>query len=220
MKKMILIGAGGHCKVVIDAILSGNEFEIAGIIDAHKKKGDIVSGVRVIGKDRDLPAYYKKGVSYCMISIGSVGDPRLRVKIAGLAKEIGFVFPNIVHPRAIIASSLRLGVGNFVAPGVVVNSDVILGDFCILNTASVIDHDCVIGDYSHIAPSVTLGGSVYVGARSHVGSGSTVIQGIRIGKDVMIGSGSVVIDDVDDNAVAFGVPCKMMRFNKGNRKSK
>lgn len=206
-KKILLVGAGGHCKVILDLLLRSKEFKVAGIIDKKERIGERILGVPVNGTDPDLPRFIKAGVKHCFISVGSVGDPRLRVKLYDLAKNAGFVFPNLVSPRAIVSSYASLGNGNFIAPGVIINAGSKVGDNCIINTGAIIEHDCVIGDHVHVASGSVLSGGVSVGDYTHIGTGAFVIQNLKIGERTIIGAGSVVTRDVRKNVLAYGNPC-------------
>ena len=213
MKKIILIGGGGHCKVVIESILSQKHYSIAGIIDLQKKAGKKTLGVPVIGEDSELSSFFKKGIRNCFIALGSAGKPGLRIKLYGLGKKIGFKFPNIIHPAANLSAFAILGEGNYVGPLAVINAGARLGNNCIINTASIVEHDCLISDFVHLAPAVALSGGVSVGAGTHVGIGSVVIQNVKIGKNSIIGAGSIVTGDIESNVIAFGNPAKKIRKN-------
>jgi len=211
--KILLIGAGGHCKVILDLLLSLNEHEIAGIIDLKDRIGDKIFGVPVIGTDEDLQSFFKKGIKYCFISIGSVGDPGLRIKIHKLAKKSGFKFPNLISPDAVVSSAVSIGEGNYIAPKVAINAGTRIGNNCILNTGAIIEHDCTIGDFVHISPGSVLSGGVTVGDNSHVGAGSVITQDVTIGGNAIIGAGSVVIKDIREGMVAYGNPCTERKAN-------
>lgn len=212
-KKILLVGAGGHCKVVLDLLLCSNEFEIAGIIDKKERVGKRILGVKVNGTDSDMPRFLKAGIKYCFISVGSVGDPCLRIKLYDLAKRSGFIFPNLVSPHALVSSHASLGNGNFIAPGAIVNAGSKIGDNCIVNTGAIIEHDCGIGDHVHIASGSVLSGGVSVGDHSHIGTGTFVIQCVKIGERTIIGAGSVVTKDIRKGVVAYGNPCMEIKHN-------
>lgn len=211
--KLLLIGAGGHCKIILDLLLHSQEYEVVGIIDLKERLQDNIFGVKVIGTDLDIPKFFKKGIKHCFISIGSVGDPSLRIKMYNIARKSRFVFPNLIHPSALISSRASLGDGNYIAPGVIINVGTRIGNNCIINTGAVIEHDCAIGDFVHIASGVTLGGNVSVNRNTHIGAGSSVIQGIKIGINSIIGAGSVIVKDIEAGCLAFGNPCKFIRKN-------
>jgi len=213
MEKIILIGGGGHCKVVIDAILSSSQYEIEGILDANQMKGEKVLDFPVIGTGDELEHFYNRGIKLCLITVGSLGNPDVRMNLFHKAQKVGFKFPNIIHPSSIISRFSKIGEGNYIAPGVIINAGVIIGNHCIINTGAIIDHDCKIGDFVHIAPGVSISGGVEIGNNSHIGIGTSIRQYLKIGENTIIGAGSVVVKDIPDNIVAFGNPCKEMRKN-------
>ncbi|MBF0489157.1 MAG: acetyltransferase [Candidatus Omnitrophica bacterium] len=206
--RLLLIGAGGHCRVILDLLLQTKKYSVSGILDLKERVGDEVLGVPIIGTDLDLPKFYKKGIRYCFISVGSIGSPRVRIKLQKLAQEAGFIFPNIIHPSALISPRVSIGEGNFIAPRVIVNVNSNIGNHCILNTGAILEHDCQIGDFVHIAPGVVLSGGISVGDQAHIGTGSIVRQSLKIGSKSIIGAGSVVTKDIPTNVMAFGNPCK------------
>lgn len=211
--KLLLIGAGGHCKVILDLLLESKEYEVVGLIDLKERCRENVFGIPVVGTDSDLPKFFKKGIKHCFISVGSAADQSLRIKLYNVARKSKFIFPNLVHPSAFVSSRVSLGTGNYIGPGSIINAGSTIGDNCIINTGAIIEHDCIIGDFVHIASGVTLSGNVTIHNNVHVGAGSSVIQGIKIGINSVIGAGSVVVKDVAACSVAFGNPCKFVRKN-------
>lgn len=207
-RKLLLIGAGGHCRVILDLLLQVKEYEIAGILDLKERVGDNVFGVPVVGTDLDLPKFFKKGIKYCFISVGSVGDPRVRIKLYNLARKAGFIFPNLIHPSALISPRASLGVGNYIAPGVIINANAQIGNQCIINTGAIIEHDCKLGDFVHVSPGSVLSGTVNIGDGSHIGTGSFVVQNLTIGARTVIGAGSVITKNIRGGVIAYGNPCK------------
>lgn len=218
MKKVILIGAGGHAKAVIDILKKNNQgIEIAGLITKDADDiGKKILGVSVIGTDKQLSELFKRGIEYALIAVGSVGDNFLRKKLYERVANIGYTFVNAFHPSSIISDHVKFGTGNVVMPGVLVGPDTLIGNNVILNTGSIIEHDCVIEDHVHIAPGVKIAGGVKIGEASHIGIGSVIIQGIKIGKNALIGAGTIVLKDVPDNAVVVGVPGKIKKFRETN----
>lgn len=208
MEEIILLGGGGHCKSVIDAILGANAYRIAGIIDIKEKLGTKVAGIEIIGTDEELNYYFHQGIKKAFITLGSIGNPKLRQKLYKSAKEIGYLFPCIIDRTAIISQSAVLGEGTFVGKGAIINSEAVIGSQCIINTGVIIEHDCKIGDFCHIAPGSTLSGGVTVGDAVHIGTNSTVIQNINIWENSIIGAGSVVVSDIASNVLAYGNPCR------------
>jgi len=209
--KLLLIGAGGHCKVILDLLLKSKKYDIAGIIDLKERIGDNVFGIPVVGTDLDLAKFFKKGIKHCFISLGSVGNSKLRAKLYGLARNVGFMFPNLIHPSAIISLQATLGDGNYIAPKVVINAGAQIGNNCILNTGVIIEHDCRLGNFVHIAPGSVLSGGVSIGNNCHIGIGSLIIQNLKIGEKTIIGAGSVITKNVRSGVIAYGNPCKERR---------
>lgn len=209
---IILIGGGGHSRVVIDAIKNAKIFNIYGILDPNLRKNTTVSGVKVIGTDDMLTMLFKKGIKNAFISLGSIGSYELRKKIYSNLRRIGFRLPVIIHPKTTIAGDVQLEEGAFIAAGAIINPGTKIGKNVIINTRASVDHDCEIGDFVHIAPGVTLSGSVKVKEGAHIGTGASVIQNIRIGKNAMIGAGQAVRKNVEDDA--WHVDRPVMRRNK------
>jgi len=204
-KKIILAGAGGHCKVVIDAIKLAAEFDIYGIVDPAVVKGTKILGVPVLGNDGMLSEIFKDGIKHAFITVGSVGDCTIRKKIYENLKQIGFDLPVIAHPKAVIAADVvnNIGEGTFIAVSAIVNPGTIIGKNAIINTQASIDHDCKIGDFVHIAPGVTLCGAVEVGDETHIGTGAKVIQCIKIAKRCMIGAGLTCRHDMLKEGIPY-----------------
>jgi len=212
-KRLILIGGGGHCKVVISIIKKLKNFEIVGVIDNYKV-GDSVYGIRVIGSDENLEDFYKESIRYALITIGSVKDNTKRRDLFKMGRKIGYEFPVIISPQAIVDDSVEIAEGTVIMPGCIVNIASTIGKNTIINTGATIDHDCKIGNHSHIAPGVHISGGVEVGDLSFIGIGSTIIQGVKIGKNATIGAGSVVIKDIPDNVVVVGNPAREIKTEK------
>lgn len=197
-RKIILLGGGGHCKVIIDAIESSESFDIYGVLDPVLSKGSSVLGVHVIGADSALPEIYRKRIRCAFISVGSIGNCGPRKRIYAALKEIGFGLPVIVHPKAVVAKDAVIGEGSFIAAGAIINPAVRIGGNVIVNTNSSVDHDCQVGDFVHIAPGVALSGGVKVGDETHLGIGASVLQNITIGKRCMVRAGTILRHDVPD----------------------
>lgn len=209
-KRVLLIGGGGHCKVVISQLKKLTEFEIVGIVDNYKPMDSLVSGIKVIGKDVDLKNFYEKGIKYALITVGSVKDNLKRAKLFETAKKIGYKFPVVISSAVLIDTSCIIKEGTVIMPGSIINVDSSVGKNCIINSGAIIEHGCKIGSHCHIAPGVHLSGEVEIGDLSFIGIGSTVVQGIKIGKNITIGAGSVVINNIPDNVVAAGNPARII----------
>lgn len=208
MEDIILVGGGGHCKSVIDTIKNSNEYNIVGILDLPDKIDQEILGIKVIGTDEKMEYYYKAGITNAFLTIGSIGDIRLRKSLYLTALDIGYKFPNIIDSTAIVSNNTKMGHGNFIGKGSIINSDTTIGDNCIINTGVIIEHDCCIQAFCHIAPGATISGGVIIGENTHIGTNATVIQNRKIGCNTIIGGGSVVINDIGDSIKAYGNPCK------------
>lgn len=207
MEKVVLLGAGGHCKAVIDILRDA--FDIAGITDIDAKKhGTLFYGVPVPGDDSVLKRLYHDGVKNALVTLGSVGDSFVRKKLYEFATNSGFKMINAISPCSVVSRSVKMGSGNTVLDRAVIHADSIVGNNVIINTGSIIEHDCIIEDHVHISPGAILAGSVKVGEGTHIGLGACIIQGITIGRNCIIGAGAVVINDIEDNSVCAGVPAK------------
>ena len=144
-KKIILIGGGGHCKVVISILKRIDTFEIAGIVDNKDKVGNFVSDIKIIGSDDDLKDIYKSGIHYAIITLGSIKDNKKRYILYNMAKEIGYKFPVIISPEAIVDKSVRIDEGTVIMPGSIINVDssIGMGKNCIMNTGAIIELEMV-----------------------------------------------------------------------------
>lgn len=214
MKKLLLIGGGGHARVVLDAVKGGRVYRPVGLVDPALTKGIRVGGVPVLGGDEVLPGLYQRGLKACIIAVGGGANPGQRTLLAVRLERMGFTFASVIHPRAVISPRVVLGPGAFVAAGAVINGGARIGSHAIINTGAIVEHDCHIGSFAHIAPGVTLGGSVRVGDQALVGLGSSVRPGLRIGEGATVGVGSAVVADVPAGAVAFGNPCRQVEGKK------
>ena len=191
MKKIILLGGGGHCKSVIDVIEQEKKYKIHGIVDKPKFLGSKILGYKVIGSDLDLE-YLAKKYKNAIITVGQIQSPLVRIKLFNLARKAGFKFPPIISPRAYVSKYSRIGMGTIVLHNVVVNSNVSIGNNCIINTKSLIEHDCEISDHCHISTCATINGSVKIRSKCFIGSNATVRDGITIKENSFIKANSLV----------------------------
>jgi sugar O-acyltransferase (sialic acid O-acetyltransferase NeuD family) len=201
--KIILYGASGHCKVIID-ILQRNNQKIDAIIDDNPDC-NVILGLDVI-----RPESLDFSNDFQMIL--SIGNNKIRKKIANNLKQTQFA--TAIHPQAILSGYASVNAGTVVMGGAVINAGVSIGRHTIVNTGSVIEHDCVIGDFAHISPNASLAGGVTVGEGTQVGIGACVIQNVKIGNWALIGAGAVVINDVPDYAVVVGNPARIIKINE------
>jgi len=190
MKKIILIGGGGHCKSVIDVIEQEKKYKIYGIVDKPKFLGSKILGYRVIGSDLDLE-YLAKKYNNAIITVGQIKSPLVRIKLYDLASKAGFKFPSIISPRAYVSKHSNIGIGTVVMHNAVVNANVSIGKNCIINTKSLIEHDCEISDHCHISTNAIINGSVKIKSKCFIGSNATVRDGTTIKENNFIRANSL-----------------------------
>jgi len=204
-KPIVVIGAGGHAKVVVDALLL-LDAELICLTDSDPaKQGKSVLGIPVVGDDTILTKYPPDSVDLAL-GVGSVRVSRLRRQIFERLKQAGYHFKTFVHPGASIGREVVLGEGCQVMAGAVIQVGASLGVNVLINTLASVDHDCRIGDHVHVAPGAILSGHVAIGADCHIGCGATVIQGIRLGNGVQIGAGAAVVSHGNNETIILGVP--------------
>lgn len=193
-KPLIMLGAGGHAKVLADLILSAGG-HLMGVLDKDAASGLWHFGVPVLGDDSVLDQYSPGKVDLAL-GIGALVGRNLRLHLLERFARLGFAFPALVHPHSYIAREVRLDEGVQAMAGAVVQSGAQLGAHVIVNTHASIDHDCLISEHVHIAPGAVLGGEVRVGARAQIGPGAVIGRGVRIGDDAVIGAGASIVRDV------------------------
>ncbi len=213
--RILLIGSGGHCHSVMDTLQHNMQYDRIGVIakdeDIFKNlMNDRILSDYVIGTDADLPRLFQEGWNNAFVTLGSIGNPVGRKKIASVLKDIGFQLPPIIDSTAVVSEMVNIGSGVFVGKKAVINIGCNVGDCAIVNTGAIIEHDCNIGAFAHISPGTVICGQVTVGNDSHIGAGTIVRQGIRIGENALIGAGSVVVRDIPDNVKAYGNPCRVV----------
>jgi UDP-perosamine 4-acetyltransferase len=200
-ERAVVIGAGGHAKVIIEILEEQARLEIAGCVS--RQPGGEVLGYPVLGDDGILPALYTQGVRKAFVAIG---DNRARRSAMERAAAAGFELINAVSRHSAISARARLGCGVAVMPGAVVNVMSRIGDGAIVNTGATVDHDCDIGRWAHIAPGTNLAGGVTIGDGVFLGVGSRVLPGISVGPWTTVGAGAVVIGNLPGAVTAVGVP--------------
>lgn len=206
MKKLVIAGAGAHCKVVLDQLLASGEYEIVGLLDRCEETE--LLGVPVLGGDELMEFLFKQGCRYGFVAIGSNA---VRAKVTAAMERVGFELISVISRHAVVSPFATIEPGSLVMPGAIVNACAHIGKGCILNTNCSIDHDCVVGDFAHIAPGCAVSGTTTIGARSFLGTGARAIDQINIGCDVMLGAGAVAVADIPDGCTAVGVPAKVIK---------
>ncbi len=203
--EIIIIGSGGHSKVVVEALNSNYDNKLINIVDNDKSR----EGMPFLSKYKigSLHDWIEKDVLFHT----AIGNNFHRRTISKKALIEGKVFHNIMHNKSFISESAILGSGIFVAAQAIISSESRIQDGCIINHSSIVDHDCFIGEYSHIAPNVTLGGGVQIGSDCLIGSGATILPNIKIGNGVVVGAGSVITKDINENQIIIGNPGRVKK---------
>lgn len=198
MNKIVIIGAGGHGRVVADIARACGYEEIVFLDDADTPLAS--------GKVSEF-IEYKEGYKF-IVAIGN-SQIRERVQKQLLVNECSVV--TLIHPNAIIGSEVEFGIGTVVMAGVVINTGTRIGEGVIINTSSSVDHDSVIGDYCHVSVGAHLAGTVQVEEHTWIGAGATLINNVNIGDGCMIGAGAVVVKDIEEKGTYIGVPARKIK---------
>jgi len=207
-KPILVLGAGGHAKVLIDA-LKLRCIEILGLIEQEAPTtSPYVLGLPIIG-DHNKVFQYKPESILLVNGLGTTGNTDRRKILFLQFKNRGYKFSQVIHPSAVIGSEVELCEGAQIMAGAVIQAGARVGVNSIINTHASIDHDCVIGDHVHIAPGVALSGGVHIGNGCHIGTGATIIQNIHVGDNSLIGAGALVNHNIPANAKAIGVPARV-----------
>jgi sugar O-acyltransferase (sialic acid O-acetyltransferase NeuD family) len=204
MTRLLVLGAGGHGKVVADCAQSSGHFASVEIYDDGRPAGTAVGRWRVAGNKNNLIT----GAGLADAAIVGIGDARIRMALLAELERHGVSLATVVHRDAVISDGVLLGAGTVVMAGAVINIDTTVGRGCIINTRSSVDHDCVLDDGVQVCPGATVAGRVTIGARTWVGVGSTIRDGVHLGADVFVGAGAVVVRSVADGTKVLGVPAR------------
>ena len=206
---VVIIGAGGHGKVVLDILTAEGKYRPVGFVDNNPSLLDsYVCGLPVLGPINALPRLKRQRIRHAIVAIG---DNRQRLSQVPEIDAAGIMLVNAVHPTAFVSPRAKLGRGVVVAPKACVIVDARIGDVAIVNTAAVVDHECDVGDGAHVCPGAILAGRVRVGRGAFIGIGAQVIQCRNVGEFAVVGAGAAVIEDVPDGATAVGVPARVVK---------
>lgn len=203
-RSLLVVGAGGHGRVVADTALATKEWDEVAFIDDQFEKTQRVLELPVLGATDSLPELRPK---YSAVVV-AVGAPSVRLRLLEHSRGLGFELPVIIHPTASVSRFAVLKEGCVACAQAVVNAGAILEAGCIVNTASSVDHDCYLGAGVHVCPGARLAGNVRVGSGSWIGIGSCVRQGIVIGSGSTVAAGAVVVADVASGMTVMGNPAR------------
>lgn len=207
LPRIIVVGGGGHAKVVIEVIRSMNLAQIVGVLDLSAETTDVL-GVPVLGGDEQLKPLYDDGVRLAAIALG---DNRLRERVGRKALQLGYELPTLIHASAVVSPSASLGAGAVVMARAVIGSASSIGELAIVNTGAVVDHDNSIGVGVHIAPGCALAGNVTVDQFAFIGIGTCARQWVTIGAGAVVGAGSVLVRDVGPGTTVVGAPAAVLK---------
>jgi len=209
MGKIVILGGGGHARVLIELIRVSGNYKIVGVLDPRLKKGVKVLDVPVLGGDELLNELFNSGVAMACIGVGSIRDNSIRRKLYEKVKQIGFSVPSLLHPKAVLSETSKIAEGVQVMVGTIVQVNNFIDENTIINTGAIVEHDCIIGKHVHICPGTIISGGCIIGDSAFIGAGATVIQGIKIGKNTIVAAGSLVVNNVPDGALAKGIPARV-----------
>lgn len=212
MKKILIIGAGGHARVAIDYLRS-YKVDIIGLLDDNKNLiGKKIGNIKVLGVIKDI-IRLKNKFDECFVAFG---DNSLRYNSVKLIEELitDIKFTTIKHQTAIVSESSFIGQGSFIGAGSIIGANTKIGEHNIINSGIIIEHECNLDDFVSVGPGARLASTIRVGERAFIGMGSCVIEDTKIGKTSIIGAGSVVLNDVPDNTLVVGVPARVKRKNE------
>jgi sugar O-acyltransferase (sialic acid O-acetyltransferase NeuD family) len=207
MKSLLILGAGGHGKVVADTAAATGQWKKIAFLDDRHPSLKAVLDLPVLGNLEDAKKFLLEYDGFCV----AIGDNNLRTRLLKLYLDQGFSSPSLVHPTAYISPSATLGPGCVVFAQGAVNPSTQIGEGCIINTGASVDHDCTVEEGVHLCPGVRLAGEVSVGQHTTLGVSATVIPQVNIGSHVMVGAGSVVVTNIPDHSTVAGVPAKIVQ---------
>lgn len=208
MKSGIIIGAGGHGKVVLEIIREIGGIEVKGFINIYDNEISEVMGYPIVGNPHNLSAL--KSVDYAFFAIGDNYKRGEWVKKVKASYE-GLEYKALIHPKSIVARGVKIGEGSIVCAGAVLQTCSKVHSFCIVNTLALLEHDGVMEDLSSLAPHSCTGGGVWIGRYTAIGLNATLLQRIKVGEHTVIGAGAVVTHDLRDHIVAYGSPARAIR---------
>lgn len=203
-KKVIIIGAGGHGKVIADIVIKNKDIVIGFLDDSFEKGTAIISNYKVLGKISDCNQLNTEEVHFII----AIGNNEIRKNIA---EKYNLKYYTAIHPTATIGMNVKIKNGTTIMANACINSNTSIGNHAIINTGAIIEHDNVIGDYTHISPNATLCGTVEIGTLTHIGASATIINNKKITHSCIIGAGTVVVNDINESGTYVGCPAKKIK---------
>mgnify|MGYP003610526040 CR=1 FL=1 len=207
-RKLLIIGASGHGKVIADLAEQLKVYSDITFLDDDENV-TICLGYPVIGKVSEAKSYIK--THEMTVAIGNnITRGRIMNELIGL----GATLPTLIHPKAIISPHVSFGEGSVIVAGTIINAATSIGKGCILNTGCTVDHDNTLGDFVHISPGAHLAGGVTIGDYAWIGMGAIIKQEVLVGQNAVVGMGSVVIKEIPNNNTVVGVPARVIKVSK------
>lgn len=199
-KSVVIIGAGGHGKVIADIVLNSGDLVIGFLDDSCNEKS--ICGFPILGKISDYVEYKDN----CMFVV-AIGNAKIREKIVSELPDVNWY--TAIHPTAVISKiKTNIGCGTVIMANAVVNPGASIGKHCIINTSAVVEHDNIIEDYVHVSVGAKIAGTVHIGKRTWIGIGATIINNVDIGDDCVIGAGAVVVRNINIKGIYIGIPAE------------
>ena len=202
MKKIIIIGTGGHAHASIDVIEQCDKYSIVGLIVKKGKLASTVFGYPVLGTDKELKKISKK-IKYAFISVGQIKTSKIRINLYKKAIDAGFKLPIVISPYAYVSPRAKIGKGTIIMHGAVVNANAIIGKNCIINTSCIVEHAVIVADHCHVSTGAILNGKVSLGKGSFVGSGSVVKEEVKIGNNCVISANTFLRQNLAAGTIYF-----------------
>jgi len=210
-KPLIIIGAGGHAKMISNILTESGE-KILGYVDPNMEAGSNFFGSVILGSDSSIYDYHKDEI-FLVNGIGALPNDKLRWNLASKMQLKGYKFLSVIHPSSIIASNVVLGEGVQVMAGAILQTGVKVGNNSIINTGAIVDHDSFVAENCHLAPGVVCSGGVIINKKSYIGAGASIIQNIIIGENVVIASGSNIYKNVPKNVTLIQTTEEKLKEN-------
>lgn len=207
---LLLIGGGGHCASVIDVIESGDEYEVAGIVEAVGNTQSEFLGYPILGTDDELESLIQQTPN-CVITVGQLGKATLRKKLFQKVRESNGILPVIISPLARVAAQTEIGDGTVIMHYALVNNLAKIGENCIVNHYALVEHGCSIGSHCHLSTRAIINGDCHIGDACFIGSSATLVQGVSICKESVIGAAALVTKNILEQGTYIGLPAKRLK---------
>lgn len=206
MAGILILGAGGHGKVVAEIAMLSQKWDRFAFLDDRENLLEVV-GIPIKGRLADYDLLTKE-YKFAFVAIG---NNKLRLQLIDKLVKAGYIIPTLIHPNSTISNHVAIGQGTVIMGGSVINAETTIGKGCIINTSCSIDHDCVIEDGVHISPGAHLAGTVRIGQLTWVCLGACISNNVTVGKNVIIAAGATVIKDVSENLMVGGIPSAIIK---------